>query len=90
MTRKLAENYCFSIYQNKVLKCIVNALLYLRNSDIHRDLGIDMVTDITAKFANYHEMSRHDHINTDSSRLLKVSNITRRPKQKKPFGLVTH
>jgi hypothetical protein len=29
-----------SRYQNKVLKCIVNAPWYVRNSDLHRDLGI--------------------------------------------------
>jgi hypothetical protein len=38
-------------YQNKVLKCIVSETWYIRNSD-HRDLGIQTVTDIIAKFAN--------------------------------------
>jgi hypothetical protein len=38
-------------YQNIVLKCIVNAPWYVRNSDFHRDLGIETVTDIIAKFA---------------------------------------
>jgi hypothetical protein len=38
-------------YQNKVLKCIVNAPWYIQNSDLHRDLGIETVTDIIAKFA---------------------------------------
>jgi hypothetical protein len=42
-------------YQNKVLKCIVNAPWYVRNSDLHRDLGIETVTDIIAKFAKSHE-----------------------------------
>jgi hypothetical protein len=37
-------------YQNKVLKCIVNAQWYVRNSVLHRDLGIEKVTDIIAKF----------------------------------------
>jgi hypothetical protein len=32
--------------QNKVLKCIAIAPLYVRNSDLHRDLGIKTVTDI--------------------------------------------
>jgi hypothetical protein len=39
-------------YQNKVLKCIVNAPWYVQNSDFHRDLGIE--TEIVAKFAKYH------------------------------------
>jgi hypothetical protein len=30
-------------YENKVLKCIVNAPWYVRNSDLHRDLGIETV-----------------------------------------------
>jgi hypothetical protein len=31
-------------YENSLLKCIVNALWYVRNSDLHRDLGIETVT----------------------------------------------
>jgi hypothetical protein len=42
-------------YQNKVLKCIVNAPWYIRNSDLHRDLGIETVRDIIVKFAKSHE-----------------------------------
>jgi uncharacterized protein YeeX (DUF496 family) len=74
-------------YQNKVLKCIVNAPWYVRNSD-HRDLGIDTVTDIIATFSNSHEKRLQDHINIEASRLLNVNNITRRIKRKKPFELV--
>jgi uncharacterized protein YeeX (DUF496 family) len=74
-------------YQNKVLKCIVNAPWYVRNCD-HRDLGIETVTDIIAKFANSHEKRLQDHINIEASRLLNVNNIARRLKRKKPFELV--
>jgi hypothetical protein len=35
-------------YQNKVLKCVVNAPWYIRNSGLHRDFGIETVTDIIA------------------------------------------
>jgi predicted GIY-YIG superfamily endonuclease len=42
-------------YQNKVLHCIVNAPWHIRNSDLHRGLGIEAVTDIIAKFAKSHE-----------------------------------
>jgi uncharacterized protein YeeX (DUF496 family) len=72
-------------YQNKVLKCIVNAPWYVRNSDLHCDLGIETVTDIIAKFAKSHEKRLQDHINIEASRLLIVNNITRRLKQKKTF-----
>jgi uncharacterized protein YeeX (DUF496 family) len=74
--------------QNKVLKCIVKALWYVRNSDLHRDLVIETVTDIIAKFAKSHEKRLQDHINIEVSRLLNVYNIARRLKRKKLFELV--
>jgi hypothetical protein len=61
-------------YQNKVLKCIVNAPWYFRNSDLHRDFGIEAVTDIIAKFAKSREKRLQDHINIEASRLLKQTN----------------
>jgi hypothetical protein len=75
-------------YRNKVLKCIVNAPWYVRNSDLHRDVGIETVTDIIAKFAKSHEKGLQDHINIEASRHLNVNNITRRLKRKRPFELV--
>jgi uncharacterized protein YeeX (DUF496 family) len=75
-------------YKNKVLKCIVNAPWYVRNSDLHRDIGIETVTDIIAMFAKSHEKRLQDHISIEASRLLNVNNITRRLKRKKPFELV--
>jgi uncharacterized protein YeeX (DUF496 family) len=75
-------------YQNKVLKCIVNAPWYVRNSDLHRDLGIETVTDIIAKFAKSHEKRLQDYINIEASRILNVNNVTRGLKRKKPFELV--
>jgi hypothetical protein len=64
-------------YQNKMLKCIGNAPWYVRDRDIHRDLGIEAVTDIIAKFANSHEKRLQDHINIEASRILNVDIITR-------------
>jgi hypothetical protein len=55
-------------YQNKVLKSIVNAPWYVRNSDLHRDLGIEAVTDIIAKFAKSYEKRLQDHINIEAFR----------------------
>jgi hypothetical protein len=54
----------------------------------HRDLGIETVTDIIAKFAKSHEKRLQYPINIEASRLLNVNNITRRLKRKKPFELV--
>jgi uncharacterized protein YeeX (DUF496 family) len=76
-------------YENKVLNCIVNAPWYVPNSDLHRDLEIETVTDIIAKFANSHEDRLQDHINIEVSRLLNMNNTTKRLKWKKPFELVT-
>jgi hypothetical protein len=75
-------------FQNIVLKCTVNAPWNVRNSDLHRDPGINTVTDIIAKFAKSHEKRLQDHINIEASRLLNVNNITIRLKRKKPFELV--
>jgi hypothetical protein len=55
-------------YQNKVLNCIVSAPWYVRNSDLHRDLGIQTVTDIIAKFSNSEKILQN-HINIEASRL---------------------
>jgi hypothetical protein len=75
------------LFQNKVLKCTVNALWYFRNSDFHRDLGIEKVTDIITEFVKSHEKRLQDHINIEASRFLNV-NITGRLKRNKPFELV--
>jgi hypothetical protein len=63
-------------YQNKVLKCIVSAPWYIRNSD-HRDLGFEMVADIIAKFTDSHERRLQNHITIEVSRLLNMNDITR-------------
>jgi hypothetical protein len=64
-------------YQNKVLKCIVNAPWHVGYSDLHRDLGLETVTDIIAKFAKSHEKRLQNHINIEKSRLLNVNSTTR-------------
>jgi hypothetical protein len=43
-----------------MLNRIVNAPWYVRSSDLHRDLGIETVTDITAKFLNSQEEGLQD------------------------------
>jgi hypothetical protein len=75
-------------FQNKVLKCIVQAPWYIRNRDLHRDLGIETVTDIITRLARSHKKRLQNHINSEVSRLLNVQNIPRRRKRKKPFKLV--
>ena len=74
-------------YQNKVLRYIVNAPWYSRNSDIHRELGVESVASIIARYAVSHKKRLQHHINEEASRLLNVQNITRRLKRTKPFEL---
>jgi hypothetical protein len=59
-------------YQNKVLRCLVNAPWYARNSNIHRDLGVETVTSIIARHALSHENRPQHHVNVEASRLLNV------------------
>ena len=57
-------------YQNKVLRYIVNAPWYSRNSDIHRELGVESVASIIARYAVSHKKRLQHHINEEASRLL--------------------
>jgi flagellin-specific chaperone FliS len=75
-------------FQNNVLKCIVQAPWYIRNSDLHRDLRIETVTDIITRLASSHKKRLRNHINSQVSGLLNVQNIPRQLKRKKPFELV--
>jgi hypothetical protein len=68
-------------HQNKVLKFIVNALWFVGNNHLHFDLGIKMVTDIIAKFANSHEKRLQSHVNLEAFGLLNMSKITRQLKR---------
>lgn len=75
-------------FQNKVLRNIVNAPWYVRNSDLHRDLGIPMVKDEIKRFAGKHEARLHLHENAEVLQLLDNQHLVRRLKRTKPFELV--
>jgi hypothetical protein len=77
ITHVFCSAKCFSCKDT-----LVNAPWYVRNSDLHCDLGIETVTDIIAKFAKSHEKRLQDHMNIEASRLLNVNNITRRLKRR--------
>ena len=51
-------------FQNKVLRILVNAPWYIRNSDIH--LGIDTVQAITQKAANAYYEKLLLHVNEEA------------------------
>jgi GTPase SAR1 family protein len=75
-------------FQNKVLRNIVDAPWYIRNSDLHRDLEMVTVTEEIRRFAKKHEERLHQHVNVEAIQLLDVHGLTRRLKRTKPFELV--
>lgn len=74
-------------FQNKVLRGIVNAPWYVRNSDLHRDLNLLPVVDVIQKSAVRHKQRLQVHENEEMEDLLNVHNI-RRLKRTKPHELV--
>ena len=75
-------------FQNKVLRNIVNAPWYIRNSDLQRDLGIPNVESEIKRFAAKHESRLRDHINVEALKLVDNENLVRRLKRTKPFELI--
>ncbi len=75
-------------FQNKVLRDMVKAPWYVRNSDIHRDLEVATVKEEIQKYAAKHEARLHQHINAEALQLLDVKNQVRRLKRRKPLDLV--
>jgi hypothetical protein len=75
-------------FQNKVLRNIVDAPRYARNSDIHRDLNIPYVADEIKRSAQKHQQRVRDHVNPEVTQLLVKDGSTRRLKRKRPSDLV--
>lgn len=75
-------------FQNKVLRNIVDAPWYIRNSNLHRDLEMDTVEQVRAKIAAGHELRLHHHVNVEAIQLLDNTGLVRRLKRIKPFELV--
>ena len=72
-----------------MLRDIVNAPWYIRNTDLHRDdLNMEMVTAVIRRFAGKHEARLHQHVNVEAIQLLDNSALVRRLKRTKPFELV--
>lgn len=65
-------------FQNKVLRNIVNAPWYVRNSDLHRDLKIPTVNEEIGKYARKHRERLSQHINAEASQLLTSQHNVRR------------
>jgi hypothetical protein len=67
---------------------MVNALWYIRNNDLHRNLQVDVVSSEIQMFAKKHEGRLHHHENVEAIQLLDNTCIVRRLQKKKPFELV--
>ena len=76
-------------FQNKVLPRIVNAPKYVRVTYLHRDLGVEMVTDVIKKNADSHKRRLEQHINEEASRLMMSRFTFHRLKRTKSFELST-
>lgn len=74
-------------FQNKVLRNIVGAPWYVRNSDIHRDLGIPSVYEEIRSCAMRHRARLEQHINIEASRLIEDRVRTERLKRTRPLDL---
>ncbi|KAL1448307.1 hypothetical protein WDU94_003690 [Cyamophila willieti] len=74
-------------FQNKVLRGIVNAPWYIRNDDLHRDLGVESVKDCMKRLASDHERRLRDHSNPEAIHLLRIDDLFRRLKRVKPHEL---
>ena len=76
------------ICQNKILRTLVNAPWYVRNKNIHRDLGIPTVADEIRRAAEKHEAKLRQHTNVEVLQFLDTYGLKRRLKRTKPFELV--
>jgi len=68
-------------FQNKVLRNIVDAVWYIRNADLHRDLQMEMVTNETGEIAKKHEEGFLRHLNVEAIQLLENSELVGRLKK---------
>jgi hypothetical protein len=66
-------------FQNKVLRNIVDVRWYIRNTDLHRDLRMDMVTNEFGKFAKKDDERLLHHVKIEAIQLLDNSELVRRP-----------
>lgn len=57
-------------FQNKMLSNILNPPRYIRVSDLHRDIDVEMDADIRENHVNSHKNRVKSDINVEASRLM--------------------
>ena len=71
-------------FQNKALRCIVNAPWYIRTSNLHHDAGVNTVKKEFENIATKYNTRLRDHVNTEASSLGDPIGLERRLKRRKP------
>lgn len=79
--------YMIQNFQNKVLRSIVNAPWYVRNSDLHRDLRMNTVSEEISIAATKHDARLRLHVNPEAINLNDPS-TRRRLNRTKPYDLL--
>jgi len=72
-------------FQNKALRNIVDAPWYIRNTDLQRNLQMEMVRNEIGTFAKKHEECLLHCVNVEAIQLLGNSELVRRIKRKQTF-----
>jgi hypothetical protein len=75
------------IFQNKVLRGIVDSPWCYRNDHLRRDLKIPTIRQEIQRFAERHKRRLHNHVNTEVLQLLDNTNLNRRLTRIKAFEL---
>jgi hypothetical protein len=73
---------------NKALRNFVDTPWFIRNSDLHTDLEVDVVDREIQRFAQKYEERLHQHENVEAIQLLDNTGIVRRLQREKPYDLV--
>ena len=73
-------------FQYRVLRGIVVAPWYIRNDNLHKDLGVETVASVIKKYAQSHEQRLHRHINVEARQLLNNDGLVRRLKEQNRFS----
>ena len=73
------------MFQNKVLRDIVNAPWFIRNYDLI--LNVPQVNEEIRKFARKHKERLSQHVNAEASQLLRNQPIIRRLRRAIPTDL---
>jgi hypothetical protein len=76
------------LFQNKVLRNIVDSPWYIRNSEIHRDLQMNMVTNEIRNFSKKHKDRLLYYVKFEAIQLLENSELVQRLKKTFLVGVV--